>query len=641
MATSGLYGSSPTGGLVAAPGAESAGLYGNSTNFGGTYFEWFVFQESATAPATPTGGSWNFLTNTGTPPTGWTTAPPTNPTNTVWFSISIVNSRNNAALVWTTPAPLIKSGPTGPTGSIGPTGGAGPTGAAGPTGSSGPTGSAGPTGAAGAAGPTGPTGNVGPTGSIGNTGPTGPTGAASTVAGPTGAAGPTGPTGATGAASTVAGPTGPTGTQGNVGPTGPTGSTGAASTVPGPTGPTGNTGNSGPTGPTGGVGPTGPGGALGSYGLFISTANQASGGSNVANLVALDTTVRSSYITNSSGTMTFTSTGKYQITTELAASNFSGANPVFRSWLSQNGTNVANSLQDIQLLGGSGNVFMTACTWILDVTAGDTVQVYWSSSASTVSLVYQAGGTSPTRPASPSAIVAIAQVMNNQIGPTGPTGSAGSAGTAGPTGPTGSAGTNGPTGPTGAASTVAGPTGPTGASGTSGTNGPTGPTGAAGTNGAVGPTGPSGATGANGAAGPTGPTGANGTAGSTGPTGPTGTNGAAGPTGPTGAVGPTGAALNATYTRTSFTATSGQTTFTVAYTVGFVEVYLNGVFLNGTDYTATNGTSVVLAVGAATGDIVETIAYYTVNIAPTGPTGPAGTSVSVGKTIAIAMIFGF
>jgi hypothetical protein len=259
MATSGLYGSSPTGGLVAAPGAESAGLYGNSTNFGGTYFEWFVFQESATAPATPTGGSWNFLTNTGTPPTGWTTAPPTNPTNTVWFSIAIVNSRNNAALVWTTPAPLVQQGPTGPTGNVGPTGGAGPTGASGPTGS------------------------AGPTGSVGNTGPTGPTGAASTVAGPTGSAGPTGPTGSTGAASTVAGPTGPTGSTGSVGPTGPTGTSGSA----GPTGPTGV----GATGPTGAVGPTGASGtgsgtvtsvALSAPSLFTVSGSPVTGSGTLA-----------------------------------------------------------------------------------------------------------------------------------------------------------------------------------------------------------------------------------------------------------------------------------------------------------------------------------------------------------------------
>jgi hypothetical protein len=46
----------------------------------------------------------------------------------------------------------------------------------------------------------------------------------------------------------------------------------------------------------------------------------------------------------------------------------------------------------------------------------------------------------------------------------------------------------------------------------------------------------------------------------------------------------------------------------VSYTVGYIEVFLNGVFLNASDYTATNGTSVVLAVAASAGDIVEVVA---------------------------------
>ena len=83
-----------------------------------------------------------------------------------------------------------------------------------------------------------------------------------------------------------------------------------------------------------------------------------------------------------------------------------------------------------------------------------------------------------------------------------------------------------------------------------------------------------------------------------------------------------------TYTRTSFTATAGQTTFSVTYTVGYIEVYFNGVLLPGAEYTATNGTSVVLSVAASLGDTVETIAYNTINIAPTGPTGPTGPSVT-------------
>ena len=63
------------------------------------------------------------------------------------------------------------------------------------------------------------------------------------------------------------------------------------------------------------------------------------------------------------------------------------------------------------------------------------------------------------------------------------------------------------------------------------------------------------------------------------------------------------------YVRTSFTATASQTTFSATYNVGYVQVFVNGVLLNGADYTATNGTSVVLAVGCNAGDIVETIAY--------------------------------
>jgi hypothetical protein len=93
---------------------------------------------------------------------------------------------------------------------------------------------------------------------------------------------------------------------------------------------------------------------------------------------------------------------------------------------------------------------------------------------------------------------------------------------------------------------------------------------------------------------------------------------------------PASAFSSAFYTRTSFTATAGQTTFTVSYTVGYVEVYVNGVLLNGADYTATNGTSVVLAVGRATNDIVETIAFATGTVTPTNLS--VGTSLVQGGT---------
>lgn len=73
----------------------------------------------------------------------------------------------------------------------------------------------------------------------------------------------------------------------------------------------------------------------------------------------------------------------------------------------------------------------------------------------------------------------------------------------------------------------------------------------------------------------------------------------------------TGIVNTAYSTRTEFTATAGQTSFTVpSYTVGFIQVYRNGVLLGTADYTATTGTTVVLATGATSGDLVTTISFY-------------------------------
>ena len=72
-----------------------------------------------------------------------------------------------------------------------------------------------------------------------------------------------------------------------------------------------------------------------------------------------------------------------------------------------------------------------------------------------------------------------------------------------------------------------------------------------------------------------------------------------------------GVTTTAYRTVTNTTATSGQTSFTIpSYTVGYVDVYRNGVYLPTTDYTATTGTTVVLGTGATTGDTITTISFY-------------------------------
>jgi len=75
---------------------------------------------------------------------------------------------------------------------------------------------------------------------------------------------------------------------------------------------------------------------------------------------------------------------------------------------------------------------------------------------------------------------------------------------------------------------------------------------------------------------------------------------------------PASGVVNTAYrTQTEFTATAGQTTFSVpSYTVGFIDVYRNGALLGSADFTATNGTTVVLANPASSGDLVETVSFF-------------------------------
>jgi hypothetical protein len=71
-----------------------------------------------------------------------------------------------------------------------------------------------------------------------------------------------------------------------------------------------------------------------------------------------------------------------------------------------------------------------------------------------------------------------------------------------------------------------------------------------------------------------------------------------------------GVTTTAYRTQTEFTATAGQTTFTPpSYTVGFIDVYRNGVLLGSADFTASNGTTVVLANPATAGDLIETVSF--------------------------------
>ena len=76
----------------------------------------------------------------------------------------------------------------------------------------------------------------------------------------------------------------------------------------------------------------------------------------------------------------------------------------------------------------------------------------------------------------------------------------------------------------------------------------------------------------------------------------------------------------------TFTAGVGQTTFSYAYTPGFLDVYVNGVKLNDNDFTASNGTQVILRTACFGGEEVDFIGYNPTAVGA-GGTGILGITV--------------
>jgi hypothetical protein len=70
-----------------------------------------------------------------------------------------------------------------------------------------------------------------------------------------------------------------------------------------------------------------------------------------------------------------------------------------------------------------------------------------------------------------------------------------------------------------------------------------------------------------------------------------------------------GVSNNTLRQQTTFTASAAQTTFTVNYTPGLLDVYFNGSRLSNEEYTANNGTSIILSEAATGGEVIDIFVY--------------------------------
>lgn len=93
----------------------------------------------------------------------------------------------------------------------------------------------------------------------------------------------------------------------------------------------------------------------------------------------------------------------------------------------------------------------------------------------------------------------------------------------------------------------------------------------------------------------------------------------------------------------SFVATSGQTTFTPSggYSLGYVDVLINGVELDSSDFTAADGVNIVLSSGAVVGDEVKIKAWLPRGLSDGYLKSEADAKfATTGKAIAMAIVFG-
>lgn len=204
----------------------------------------------------------------------------------------------------------------------------------------------------------------------------------------------------------IVGLAGPTGSQGASGPIG----------IQGLQGVPGINGTNGLNGVNGTNGLNGLNGFVPTYGLFrdtttqaVTTANtpkamtfnQATPGVNGISAVGIDVVLNSR--------ITVSKTGTYKLTFSAQLSKTDAGNDTMDIWIRKNGVDVPFSNSEITITA-SQKVVATS-TFVIDLVAGDYLELLFSSADTASSLLATAPGVAPVRPEGPSVIVSIEQIQ--------------------------------------------------------------------------------------------------------------------------------------------------------------------------------------------------------------------------------------
>ena len=98
--------------------------------------------------------------------------------------------------------------------------------------------------------------------------------------------------------------------------------------------------------------------------------------------------------------ITVTQAGIYKLTFSLQCRHTSGGNTTLTVWLKKNNNNVPDSSSDLYLSGNQVPYLFTM-DYIINMNAGDFLQIAWSDTDGAVSFPYIGVRSNPTRPAVP------------------------------------------------------------------------------------------------------------------------------------------------------------------------------------------------------------------------------------------------
>ena len=154
---------------------------------------------------------------------------------------------------------------------------------------------------------------------------------------------------------------------------------------------------------------------VGYYGAFQDTTTQTAASINTAYSVKLNRTDLSngvSVVNDGSGNptrITLANTGIYNIQFSLQLEKTGGSgNMIVDIWIRKNGVNIPSTTGKVVLTGSANaSPIIAAWNYVLDLAAGDYIQLMWSTSNTNVEIV-AAGATAPY-PSIPSAILTVTQ----------------------------------------------------------------------------------------------------------------------------------------------------------------------------------------------------------------------------------------